>query len=60
MNIALKVTFQDNKGSIEMLLTEYPEVISDGQYLIFTDDDGKDHKVYIADMCSIEAITVDF
>lgn len=60
MNIALKVTFQDDKGSIEMLLTEYPEVNSDGQYLIFTDDDGKDYKVYIADMFSIDAVTVDF
>lgn len=58
--IALKLTFQDEKGSLEMIISEYPEITCDGQFLIFTDDDGQDHKVNTADMFSIEAVKVDF
>lgn len=43
-----------------MIISEYPEITCDGQFLIFTDDDGQDHKVNTADMFSIEAVKVDF
>lgn len=59
MKIALKLTFQDEKGSLEMILSEYPNITCDGQYLIFTDDDGEDHKVSTADVFDITAVMLD-
>jgi hypothetical protein len=56
MNIALRIIFQDERSRIEMVLSEYPTIISDGAYLLFTDDDDKDYRVHISDVFSIDAV----
>ena len=56
--VALKVTFQDGDdciNSIEMILTEYPQITCDGGYMLFTDDNGTDYKVNTADFFGVEA-----
>lgn len=56
MNTALRIIFQDERSRIEMVLSEYPTIISDGAYLLFTDDDDKDYRVHISDVFSIDAV----
>ena len=62
MKMCLRVNYQDGNdciNGIEMLLTEYPEISCDGQYLIFTDDNGEDHKVHSSDFFGVEAVMLD-
>lgn len=56
MKTALKITYKDNNRSLTIILSEYPTIICDGQNLIFTDDDGQDHKVNTVNVFNIEAV----
>lgn len=59
MKTCLKITYRDEIGTLEMILSEYPNITCDGQYLIFTDDSGEDHKVTTTDVYSIEAVSIE-
>lgn len=56
MKTTLRITYKENNRSLTIILSDYPTIICDGQNFIFTDDDGRDHKMNTVNVFNIEAV----
>lgn len=56
MNASLMINFHDDRGYVEIILTEYPEIVRDGHNILFTDDDGNDYTLSTTQVDYITAV----